>query len=187
MPTPPSRCGTPSSTAPTTNGATWEASSGIPTAKQSWLFNSVDQNRSGFKTFAYNNSNVGVQLRLPPITGNNCLAPITADSEGLGIGGSGNPGAGTYASPPSWIGSTNRVGKTRCVPTFAALHDSDYSLCDFRPNAGSSLIDSARHLMRANGAGNNAATINLKSNGGSADARNFFIGPNSYLQPRPPT
>jgi hypothetical protein len=69
------------------------------------------------------------------------------------------------------------------VPRFAALHDSDYALVDFRPTAGSSLIDKGRFLMRANGAGTNATTVTVKSNGGSADPRNYFIAPNSYLGP----
>lgn len=151
------------------------------TSKQLSLFNSVDLGRPGFQAFAWNNSNPQAQQpRLPPITGNNCFSPPSSNSNTLGIS---NLSTGTYSNPPSWIGSTNQVGTSACVPNFTALHDSTYASTNFTPTAGSSLIDNGRFVMLASAAGSNSTTIPVKANGGSSDPRNFFIGQDSFLDP----
>lgn len=155
------------------------------TAKQMRIFNSVDARATGYSTFARNTSNAALpQLNLPPATGNNCFAPISSDTETLGIGGGGTlPPAGTYGAPPSWIGSTNLSGTTKCRPAFTAVHDTDYSRVDFTPTTDSTLVNGGRFLMRASAPGTNATTIAVKANGGASDPRQFFIAADSYLDP----
>lgn len=89
--------------------------------------------------------------------------------------------AGTYASPnPAVYDAINLVGDA-CELEWAALDDDEWSLVDFTPSAGSSLIDAGRFLMRADGAGTSATTIAVRANGGSSDPADFFIGRFSYL------
>lgn len=154
------------------------------TAKWVKLFNGVDLRINGAKPFGWNNANGQLpQKQYTPVALNNCLRPISADSEPLGVNdGTGWPGSGTYASPPAFLpASTNRIGLSKCDPRFASLNPAAFDGNDFTPQAGSSAIDAGRFLMRAAGGGSNATTITVKANGSSSDPRDYFIAPNSFL------
>ena len=140
---------------------------------------------------------------------NNCYRPFSSDNQTLGASlawnynqlctgsqtpyscctgldtgtcnGTGWPGLGTYASPPSWIGATNKVGLAACDPKFTALSTTSFAANDFTLQADSTATDAGRFLMLANGAGSNATTLTVQANGGGSDPRYYFISPVSYL------
>ncbi len=155
------------------------------TARDVKVLNSIDVRNpaTNAKTFGWNNANGALpQKQYTPTSLGNCLRPASADSEPLGTNdGSGWPGDGTYGAPPAWIAKANNTVGLACDPKYPALSTTDYSANTFVLGAGSNAIDAGRFLLRAQGAGSNATTITVKSNGGSGDPRNYFIAPNSYL------
>lgn len=159
------------------------------TAKWVRLFNGIDVRVNGAKPFGWNNANGALpQRQYTPVAYNNCLRPISADNEPLGVNdGTGWPGIGTYGTPPGFLSSGNRTGLGGCDPRFKAFDPAAYERNDFTPQAGSSAIDAGRFLLRAAGGGSNATTITVKANGGSGDPRDYFIAPNSYLDAVPDT
>lgn len=149
------------------------------TGGQLWLFNHVNQGQSGHSLWSTNNSGSNFTQRcLAPITGNNCLRPISANTETLGVGHC-SLANGTYASPPSYYNGMGNILGTSCAPNFTSIGGAcaagTFSACDFTPSAGSSLIDTGRFMMVANGAGSNANTIAVAANGGTADPRQLFV------------
>jgi hypothetical protein len=156
-------------------------------ANNQLLFNSIDSRQGGGgASYSAGSSGTGSpEKTFTPTALNNCYRPSSSNSESLGASYGGWPGSGSYASPPSWIGPTNKVGLTNCDPKFAALSTSSFASNNFTLQAGSTAIDAGRFLMLANGAGNNSTTIAVKSNGGSGDPRNYFISPASYLDATP--
>jgi hypothetical protein len=156
------------------------------TARDIRVFNSIDirDPSTNGKSFGWNNANGALpQRQYVPTSLGNCLRPASANSEGLGVNdGTGWPGDGTYAAPPGWIATANnKVGMSACDPKFTALSTSTYAANDFTPQSGSTAIDSGRFLLRAQSAGTNATTVTVIGNGGSADPRNYFIAPSSFL------
>ncbi|HSQ00678.1 MAG TPA: hypothetical protein VL049_25925 [Candidatus Dormibacteraeota bacterium] len=162
------------------------------TAKDVRVFNGIDVRdaTTTAKAFTWGNANSALPQKLyTPTSLSNCFRPLSSNSEALGVNdGAGWPGAGTYAAPPAWIpSSSNKAGLTLCDPKFTTLDATTYANNNFQLQLGSTAIDAGRFLLRANGAGTNATIISVKANGGSADPRNFFIAPNSYLDALPDT
>ena len=156
-------------------------------------FNSISPTGNAFTAGSANPAEPTGQYT--PTVLSNCLRPNSANSEALG-GNCSNcnppsntwPGAGTYTSPPAWItAASNKLGLTNCDPKFVALSTSSFAANDFHLQAGSSAIDGGRFFLLANGAGTNASTITVKSNGGWADPRDYFISPTTYLDATPDT
>ena len=155
-------------------------------AKNQLLFNSIDTFQGTTAGFSFEAATADAsqpQHQFTPMVMNNCFRPRLSDSESLGAAdaSAGWPGKGTYANPPSWIGSTNKVGLTNCDPKFVSLDTTTFANNDFHLQAGSTAIDTGRFLTLANGAGSSSTMITVKANGGSADPRYYFIQPSSYL------
>ncbi len=157
------------------------------------VYNSIFQRRSYTQApWTYGNAN---QARdRAPRSDYNLYHPASADSEWFSYfnfqGGSFNSTGRTFAQAAS--GQTGFTGSHELIgavynPLFVATDDTEYANNDFHLQSGSAAIDKGQFLMRANGAGANASTINVLGNGNSNDPRNYFIAPNSYLDATPDT
>lgn len=155
------------------------------TARDVRVFNSIDvrDGSTNAKTFGWGNANGALpQKQYTPTSLGNCFRPASGDGEPIGVNdGTGWPGSGTYAAPPSWLPAASNTVGMACDPRYGTLNLTTYGANSYTLGAGSSAIDAGRFVLRAQGAGNNATTVTVKANGGSGDPRNYFIAPNSYL------
>ncbi len=157
------------------------------------VYNSIFQRRSYTQApWTYGNAN---QARdRAPRSDYNLYHPASADSEWFSYfnfqGGSFNSTGRTFAQAAAgqagFTGAHELIGATY-NPLFVKTDDTTYANNDFHLQSGSAAIDKGQFLMRANGAGANASTINVLGNGNSNDPRNYFIAPNSYLDATPDT
>lgn len=149
------------------------------TGWQTSLFN-VAHLATGAGAWGSNNSGY-YQHRLTPVVRTSCFRHASSPSERLGLNWDGGA-QGTYASPDAPHNDPSNLNGNACNLGWTSLHATSWSSNNWTPAAGSSLIDAGRFLMLANGAGS-SATLTVKSNGGSSDPRDFFIGTSSYLSP----
>jgi hypothetical protein len=150
-------------------------------ANQTLLMNSVDYPSIAGVTWGYSSA-TSYQPNLPPIVRSSCFRHKNSTSEALGRNWDGGA-AGTYAAPDSPHNDASNKTGNACVPNFTSVHATSYAASNFTPGPGSSLIDAGRFLMLADGGGTSSTSLRVKSNGGSSDPRDFFIGSDSYLNP----
>src|SRR5262249_40573169 len=120
--------------------------------------------------------------------------PASADSESFSnfnfqtgsFNSTGRTFAQAAAGQAGFTGAHELIGATY-NPLFVAIDDTTYANNDFHLQSGSPAIDKGQFLMRANGAGTNASTINVLGTGNSNDPRNYSIPPTSYLDAPPDT
>ncbi len=165
------------------------------------IANAVDVKAPGNAAFSgtpQNSNGCEPQGTYTPAVYYSCFRSDIGDSEPLGSAApSGWPGAGTYFSPPRWIGPSNRTTRASCSPNLVATSTSSWLGNDWRlctgvntPVSGcagpSSAIDAGTTPLLANGGGS-GNTISVRANlGDSGDPRNYLIAQSgSYLAPLP--
>ena len=94
------------------------------------------------------------------------------------------------AAQSGFVGASDRVSTSavRYRPDFTSLGGNCdagsfvYEDCDFTLRSTSSAIDAGTYMLRANGGGNNATTVNVQAGSGEhSDPRFYFVQPSSYL------
>jgi len=151
------------------------------------VFNSIYQRRS-YTVSPWSWGNANNARDRAPHSDYNLYHPASADSESFSnfnfqtgsFSSTGRTFAQAAAGQTGFTGAHELIGATY-NPLFVKTDDTTYANNDFHLQSGSPAIDKGQFLMRANGAGTNASTINVLGNGNSNDPRNYFIAPNSYL------
>jgi hypothetical protein len=169
------------------------------TARGMLIASSIDvkaPNNAVFTT-PQNSNGCEPQAQYTPGVYYDCFRPASADTEPLGgATGAGWPGTGTYASPPAWIGPTNKTTLATCNPRLVATSTTSWDANDWRLCTGSgtpaasctgasTAIDAGITPLLADGAGSgNTITVKASVTGASGDPRNYLIAQTgSYLNP----
>lgn len=148
------------------------------------VFNSIVQKRSYNISWTASGPFNFIASRCP-VSNFNLYQPVSSNDETFSDFQCGRPNLfhkskRTYANPPSFIGTNDRIG-TAYRAGFRAPSDTEYSKTGFQLNDASSAIDAGTFMMRTNGSGY-GRTLPVLGNGASNDPRHYFISPESYYQ-----